>query len=274
MSKKLLFQSDDYGITDAVTDGIIHGIRNGVIRNTGIFINMDSTARAVHVIRDIKKVCLGIDINYVCGKPVSDPSLIPDLVDKDGCFISSRELLKKNRIVSMEKDIIYHFEKDPYPFEQIYLETENQVKKFISMTGKLPRYLHPHSICTPNSEKAAADVAKKYGIFHSTDMMFSSQYVRLPGAINNTKGATLESQMDIDVEKNLLETALPILKEGDIGYFICHCGYIDYDLFKYSSLTLRRAVDLYAAASKKVSDYINENDIELITYDDLSKLEI
>ena len=37
---KLLVQSDDYGITRAVSRGIIHGIKNGVIRNTGLFANM------------------------------------------------------------------------------------------------------------------------------------------------------------------------------------------------------------------------------------------
>ena len=32
--EKLLFQSDDYGISDAVSDGIIKGIKEGIIRNT------------------------------------------------------------------------------------------------------------------------------------------------------------------------------------------------------------------------------------------------
>lgn len=268
MSKRLLFQSDDFGITDAVTDGIIHGIKNGVIRNTGIFINMDFAKRAVELVKNLN-VCLGIDINYVCGKPVSDPKDIPSLVDEDGQFISSRRLLKENKLLSLEKDVIFMFEEDPYPYEQILLETENQVKKFIEMTGRKPGYLHPHSVVTPNSEKAASEVAKKYGIYHSTDMMFSDAYVRFPGAISVSKGDSLESQMSIDVENNLLENGLPLLKDGDTGYFITHCGYVDYDLFRYSSLTLRRMVDLHAATSERVKRYIKENDIELITYSDL-----
>ena len=38
--KYLLFQSDDYGITNGVSDGILYGIKNGVVRNTGLFVNM------------------------------------------------------------------------------------------------------------------------------------------------------------------------------------------------------------------------------------------
>ena len=37
---KLLIQSDDYGITPAVADGIIYGITQGVIKNTGLFSTM------------------------------------------------------------------------------------------------------------------------------------------------------------------------------------------------------------------------------------------
>ena len=37
-------------------------------------------------------VCLGIDINYVCGKPVSDPARVPHMVDEKGDFISSGKM--------------------------------------------------------------------------------------------------------------------------------------------------------------------------------------
>ena len=70
--KRILFQSDDYGITQAVSEGILRGIREGIIRNTGLFVNLDCSAWAAEKIKDVD-VCLGVDINYVAGKPVSDP---------------------------------------------------------------------------------------------------------------------------------------------------------------------------------------------------------
>lgn len=265
--KKLLFQSDDFGITNAVSQGILHGIKYGLIRNTGLFVNMPSSRYAVDILGDTD-VCLGIDINYVCGRPVSNPDEIPDLINELGYFNKSGEVIKRNKLIGIEKGIIYHFEKDPFPYDQILIETENQVKRFIEITGKLPEYLHPHSVCTPNTEKAATVVAKKYGIFHTTDMMFNDSYHCLPGAINNQKGAGLESQISVDVEKSLLTDALPEIKDGEVAYFICHCGYVDYELFQNSSLTLRRVEDLHGAESPSVINFIEKNQINLITYRD------
>ena len=34
---KLLIQADDYGITRAVSSGIVFGIHHGLVRNTGIY---------------------------------------------------------------------------------------------------------------------------------------------------------------------------------------------------------------------------------------------
>ena len=167
--------------------------------------------------------------------------------------------------------MVYLFEEDPYPYEEILLETENQVKQFYNLMGKWPEYLHPHSICTPNTERAARKVADKYQIFHSMRMMSDSTYKRLPGAVSLTKGRSLEEQLKQDVEQEFLMNSLPALREGETGYYIFHCGYADADLLEVSSLTVKRILDLKAALSKTVKDYITDNGIELITYRDLAE---
>ena len=43
---KLLVRGDDFGFTKAVTYGIVDAIDNGVLRNTGLFTNMPSSALA------------------------------------------------------------------------------------------------------------------------------------------------------------------------------------------------------------------------------------
>ena len=43
---KLLTQSDDYGFTRGVTCGILDAIENGVVRNTGLFVNMPESEHA------------------------------------------------------------------------------------------------------------------------------------------------------------------------------------------------------------------------------------
>lgn len=267
MTKKLLMQSDDYGITDAVSAGIREAIRFGLIRNTGMFVNMPASVKAAQDIRDMD-VCLGIDINYVCGRPVSDPEKIPHMVDENGMFFSSGTVSRRSQLISMDElGLISTFAEDPYPYEEILLETENQVKRFIELTGKKPEYMHPHSLLTPNCVKAAKEVANQYGIMHSLDMMHRCKI--LPHTFDGFKGNTLDEQLAFDAEKNILENGLPAVREGDTCYFICHCGYNDYELFTYTTLTLRRIRDLYAMRSEKVKNYIQENEIELITYRNL-----
>lgn len=262
--KRLLFQSDDYGITRAVSDGILRGVQEGVICNTGLFVNMDSSAYAADRIKD-EDVCLGIDINFVAGRPVSDPADIPHMVNESGRFYSSAELAKRTKITSGGAAC----EEEPYPYEETLLETENQVKRFLELTGKLPGYIHPHSVLTPNTERAIRETAKKYGICFSLDILKEKDCKILFSGASDLKGISMEDQMAVSIEKDLLENILPNLKEGEQRSYICHCGYADADLFKVSSLTLRRMLDLEAALSKDVMKYMKDNQIELITYKDL-----
>ena len=267
MTKRLLMQSDDYGITGAVSAGIRTAIEFGLIRNTGLFVNMPASEKAA---RDILAydVCLGIDINYVCGKPVSDPARVPHMVDEKGDFISSGKMAKRSKLLHMDKlNLISTFEEDPYPYKEVLLETENQVKRFIELTGKKPEYMHPHSLMSDNCYRAAREIAEKYGIFHSLDMMH--RYRILPGTFDGAKGSGIEAQMEYDVKGNLICNALPTMGSEETCYFICHCGWVDYELFGYTTLTLRRLKDLYAVTDPELKEYIMKNDIQLITYRDI-----
>lgn len=86
---KLLTQADDYGFTQGVTYGILDCIEKGVLKNTGLFVNMPSSVFAASKIKDHPEACFGIDFNLVAGKPVSNPEEVPHLVDENGNFIKS-----------------------------------------------------------------------------------------------------------------------------------------------------------------------------------------
>lgn len=264
---KLLFQSDDYGITDGVTCGILKGIREGIIRNTGLFVNMKSSAYAAAQIKNYPQCCFGQDINLVSGKPVTDPKLIPDLVDENGYFIKSTEMSKRYKKIKME-GMISEFEKDPYTYDQVLLEVENQVKRFMDLTGEKPGYLHGHSLITNNVMKAIEEIGRKYDIVLSNHawVNYNMNFVRNTW---NPKPFSLQAQLETDVESNMLKV-LPEILDHDIAIAICHAGFVDEDIFKHSTYTMIRAKDLYMTTSDRIKAFIKENDIELITYRDLS----
>lgn len=91
----------------------------------------------------------------------------------------------------------------------------------------------------------------------------------LPGVFDGTKGNTVNDQLAYDTEENLLTRGLPAIKEDELNCFICHAGFVDYELFRHTTLTLRRARDLDAMLSKKALAWPDEHDVELITYRDL-----
>ena len=204
--RKLLFQSDDYGLTDSVADGILKGIDQGIIRNTGLFVNMPSSARAAAKIRDRQGVCVGIDINLVAGRPVSDPAEVPSLVNPDGHFVPSVQRMREGKITGRQ-GMCLCFEEDPYDYEQTLLETENQVKRFIELMGRKQEFLK-----------------------------------------------SLEASLS-----------------HEIGYFICHCGFVEEDLMKETTYTMIRMKDLAMATSPRVRAFLQEHQIELITYRDLKE---
>ena len=51
--------------------------------------------------------------------------------------------------------------------------------------------------------------------------------------------------------------------------FVCHPGYLDAYILKKSSLTVPRAMEVEMLCSGETKKYIEEQGIELVTYDDL-----
>ena len=266
--RKLLFQSDDYGLTDSVADGILKGIDQGIIRNTGLFVNMPSSARAAAKIRDRQGVCVGIDINLVAGRPVSDPAEVPSLVNPDGHFVPSVQRMREGKITGRQ-GMCLCFEEDPYDYEQTLLETENQVKRFIELMGRKPEYFHGHSMATPNTRKAARVIAEKYDILMTTDVMSGGQVSMIP-CTWTPKPFPIEDQLKTDVEQEFLKSLEASLSH-EIGYFICHCGFVEEDLMKETTYTMIRVKDLAMATSPRVRAFLQEHQIELITYRDLKE---
>ncbi len=267
--KYLLFQSDDYGISNGVSDGILYAIKHGVVRNTGLFVNMPSSIESANKIKDIEDIDVGIDINYVAGYPVSDINLVKGMVDENGHFIPSTKQMKSNRLIERKKGI-YYFEKDPYDYEEVYIETENQVKRFIELLGRKPAYIHSHSLSTPNTVKASLEVAKKYDLISTRiDRNLDAVY-QIP--VNWTpKPFPVEDQFKTDVTSKFIESLKNSL-DHEIGYYVCHCGYVDDALLSETTYTIIRCKDLACATSKELIDFLKENNIQIITHTELAKL--
>ncbi len=260
---KLLVQADDYGITRAAAQGIIHGIRDGIIRNTGLFANMPWAKECVEWIRPLfDRIAFGIDLNISTGRPVSDPAAIPTLVREDGSFHSSWE----SRSLDTEENGYEHAAE-----EDLYREFEAQLTRFRELTGREPDYIHGHAYTTPRILRIEQELADARGIPYTSSVWKQIAGVSLPEYRMGwyKKPATLENQRDSSLKDYILEHSGELLSQ-EYGLIVGHMGYVDRELFDLSSYTLYRMNDLAAAVSPEIQEWVKESRVELVTYRDIS----
>lgn len=259
---KLLVQSDDYGITRAVSLGCLHGIENGIIRNTGLFVNMPWTEECVGWIAPyLDKIAFGIDLNASTGPSILGYEKVPTLVHEDGSFLSSRE----NRALDNEENGFDHLHEHE---DELYAEFKAQIETYIKWIGHMPDYIHNHAYGTGTTTKVSKALAKEYGILYTDDLMHFPE-VKFAGMGWYMKGGPLE-QLKEDMISYVVDDMGGILG-SEYAYLISHCGYADAELFELSSFSLCRTKDLECLTSKEVKDWIVKNKIELINIRDLPK---
>jgi len=261
---KLLIQSDDYGITKAQAYGAIEGIKNGLIRNTGFFANMPWAEEVVEWIRPyLDQIAFGIDLNASTGPSVLGYAKVPGLCHEDGSFLTSKE----NRAMDTPENNFDHVD-----YDEIYAEFDAQIQKYVRLVGKLPDYIHGHAYGTATTNRAYADLARKYDRPLSTEMM--NKYFLAPNENPfslmgwYTNPPTLDNQNASRLKDFILENGHNWLNK-DYHIIVCHAGYVDRQLMDLSSYNIFRLNDLDALLSEEVKNWIRENNVELITYKDL-----
>ncbi len=264
---KLLVQGDDFGFTRAVTDGIVDSIDFGILRNTGLFANMPSAEYAVSFMKDRPHVCFGIDFNLVSGPSCADPKLIPHLVDEEGNFIRSSVRVKDERYKTEEG------RREMFPAEECWIEIKAQYDRFVELTGKKPGYLHGHSIEPEPYKEAILRLSKETDVPYSKVIREEKKVGGIPfnrGAFNK-KVFDAEAQLNKDTVKRVLDNS-EILLSYEIASIGGHPGYIDAELLKLTTLSLERCKDAEMCMSPEIKKWIDDNNIELITYYDLMNM--
>jgi Uncharacterized protein conserved in bacteria len=255
---RLLIKSDDYGFSRGVTDGTIDAIKDGIITCAGLFVTTPDYVLdyAVERMKECPDCDFGIDINIVGGRPAADPKLLPNLVDENGYFIRSTVKYADPR-----------FKEDPnlWPYEEVCIETAAQIEKYIAKVGKKPPYINGHSISAASTVycDAIRDTGAKYGVPYIAQVFREMDFKRVPNWY--VKPFTEEAQMNTDAESFLLEH-LEQLKDEDLVMAGGHAGYLDDELYQYTTFTIIRMKDHKAFTSPKIKEWIKANNVELVPF--------
>lgn len=246
---KLIINADDFGISKAINLGIIEGFKNGVVTSTSLMCNMESAKHAVNLAKENPKLGVGIHLVLTAGRPISQD--VKTLVDENGQFLKYDQLIKNKNI-----DI-----------NDIEKEFRCQFNKFFSF-GIMPTHIdtHHHIHSTDKVFNIVYKLAKEYALpVRYIETIGKEKYKDIKTTsifINNFYDY---SMINSETLKKLCEDNLNI----ESLEVMCHPGYIDFDIINSSSYVNQRAVELNTLIQKDVIEFINDRNINLVTYRDI-----
>ena len=129
--RKVLFNADDFGLSDGINKGIIQAFKKGVVRSVSLMVTGESFIAAVELVKKNPSLKVGIHLSLVGGKSVLLRNDIPTLVDKDGFF--------RNGFYSFSLDYILNRIK----LKDIEREIRAQFKRFLN-TGLEINHVNSH----------------------------------------------------------------------------------------------------------------------------------
>ncbi len=242
---KLIMRADDLGFSEGVNCGILKAVRDGVITSVGLMVNMDSIKHGYDLIKDYD-IALGQHTNICVGKPISDPCLIPTLVNKDGEFCSSREI--RSRKI------------DTIDIKECEIEIEAQLHRFVEITGRYPDYFECHAVFSQHFFIALKNVAKKYNLFYE-NAIFDKEWERETGIVGIPM-AKLDENGLYDPKEHM-NNSLDIIRNSQCAVAVFHPGYLDQYILNHSSFTLIRAMECEFLCSDWLKQWIKDNNIIL-----------
>lgn len=243
--KKIVINADDFGLTEAVTLGILSGHKDGNISSTSLMVNMDFAEEAAKLSKDYSSLGLGIHLNVTIGKSISNPKEIKSLVDEKGYFYTSKD---------------YNNGKVKVKEEELLKEFMAQISKFIEMVGHNPDHINCHHMYDffglfPNvTEKLINDYnvpmrlevphhAYKYPLAKKIDVLMNSKIS--------------EKEVCEYFEQNLQEKLIELPN---------HSGFVDLKLMEISSLNVGRVNDLHICKSEMVKNTLKKLGYEIVSW--------
>lgn len=256
--KRCIIKADDYGFTEAISLGILKAYRDGIVRSTAVMVNMPAAPASLEWIKEVPGLCLGLHINIVVGRPAADPSVVPGLIDEQGIFHSSkfcRAALAAGQDPVVSKD-------------QALAEVEAQIRRFIALTGRLPEYLEGHAIRSRNLLEAMAELAKSYDLPHLSYL--ENQDHKLIQRPQRANAIYSLYEQGVEPADYFLQNHSGIA-DLPLSLVTLHPGYLDRSIYRMSSFTEVRIKDLEAATSPQVKTWFAQQEIELISFRDITK---
>jgi predicted glycoside hydrolase/deacetylase ChbG (UPF0249 family) len=248
--KKILVRADDLGYSEAFNYGLARAVKSGIVRCVGVMPNMEWAEHGVRLL-DGTDVTFTVHANICQGRPLTDPALIPSLVDENGVF--------------KDKDLYRSAKEDFVVLEEVVMEVEAQYLRLVELTGRKPFMVEAHAVPSANFHKALAIVGQKHGL-----TLMSFDPARGPRSGNHVMKFSMDSgNADYNPFESLKKAVSQEMQEDEAVMMVLHPGYVDKYVMDTSYITTQRALEVAMAVDPAVKAWCDENDVRLLTYADL-----
>jgi len=248
--KKILVRADDLGYSEAFNYGLARAVKSGIVRCVGVMPNMEWAEHGVRLL-DGTDVTFTVHANICQGKPITDPKLIPSLVDENGYF--------------KDKSLYREAKEDFVVLDEVVMEVEAQYRRLVELTGKKPFMVEAHAVPSNNFHKALNIVGQKYGL---TLMGFDPS--RGPKIGNHVMKFSMDSgNADYNPFESFKRAVSQEMAEDECVMMVLHPGFVDEYVLTTSYITTQRAMEVAFAINPEVPKWCAENGVKLMTYADL-----
>ncbi|TMB63991.1 MAG: ChbG/HpnK family deacetylase [Chloroflexi bacterium] len=240
----LVVTADDLGLSAGVTRGILQAHREGIVRSTSLLVTFPASEEGAALARRERDLEIGLHLDFVGGRPVSDPKRVPTLVDSDGRFLRLGELTKRLftrgiRSSEIAAEVRAQVERArSWGVPALAWDSHRHVHLMppvARVVGVLARELGARWVRRARTPRPTASL--KTAVLHVSTIVSELAYRRVPGNAWYVDLTTRRPRLDATAVA-LLAT-LPGI--GEIG---AHPGYVDDELRRTDSLVGPREDDL------------------------------
>lgn len=238
---KVIFNADDFGLTQGVNNGIVQSHLDGVVNSTTMLVGMPAQQHAVALAKDIPTLKVGLHLRFTLGSPLTKSD---NLCDKNGEFFKYDQFWRQQ-----------HFTP-----EAIYNECIAQVEAFLGLGLELSHIdSHHHAHTHPLLLPIVTEIAEKYGVplrgqkVEHLRYTFSDQFY--------------DQSVDLD---GLLEHLYEMRKQYDVVEVMCHPAIVDKALSDSSGYAVQREKERQVLTNDKLAILLARHSIEVTDYSALT----
>ncbi|HEX9496110.1 MAG TPA: ChbG/HpnK family deacetylase [Candidatus Limnocylindria bacterium] len=226
--KRLIVNADDLGRAPGINAGVLRAHREGIVTAATLMVAAPATDEAARLARATPSLDVGVHLTLTYGRPVSDPSRVPSLVEPDGTFPRGPGALAADRV---QRD-------------EALIEYRAQYARARDLIGRAPTHLDSHHWThdAPALEWAIAELATETGAAVRPHDDAQRDRLRARG-IRTVDHYRRDFQHDGHVDVAALERILADLA-GGVTELGCHPGEPDAELARTSAYAALRVDEL------------------------------